>query len=131
MIIISGVFFQNQQWIGLAMRPVDGLVPIIESGLIRSCFSGMILETPPGVYVGGIFDHYGESEIFDIEFCGIGSQRLSFTKKYRQRPDSIKYTFTKKDDSGIFVGEFSGELVGSGTAKCVLTEVSDNFLLPE
>ena len=46
-------------------------------------------------------------------------------KKYFERNDIIAYQFKKQGE--IWIGEYSGDEVGKGTAKCILTQVSDDI----
>ena len=128
MILIQGVFFQNQEWLDLATKPVDGVVAVIKRGLIFMLYAGVIkLNSDPIPQLEGeMFDYYGISTLSDITVNETG---LSFTKQYKNRPDTIRYTFT--DREGItWAGRYAGEAVGSGISRCVITEVGDSFMDP-
>jgi len=129
MFLIQGVFFQNQEWLGTRMMPIDGMVAVIERGLVFDMYAGVIRQNPdfPPQLLGGMFDHYGESVLSDIEVNGI---QVRFKKQYIHRRDEISYVFKVKDGD-TWVGEYSGEEVGNGLSRCLITEVDDSFNDPE
>ena len=126
MFLIQGVFFQNQEWLGTRMVPIEGMVAVIERGLIYDMYAGIIRVDPenPWRFVGGMNDHYGESTLSDIVF--VDGVELSFSKKYNRRQDKIHYSFKVKDGN-TWAGEYSGEIVGKGLSRCIVTEVDDSF----
>jgi hypothetical protein len=69
-------------------------------------------------------DPAGESELSDIRMT---ETELLFTKKYLHREDSIEYTFWKQPD-GTWKGVYAGSACGTGKSRCILTQVSDDFL---
>jgi hypothetical protein len=130
MFLIQGVFFQNQEWLGVRMVPIEGMVAVIEGGLIYDMYAGIIRVDPenPGRFVGGMNDHYGESNLSEIIF--VDGVKLSFSKKYDRRQDKIRYSFKAKD--GVtWIGVYVGEVVGKGLSRCVITEVEDSFNDPK
>lgn len=129
MFLIQGVFFQIQEQIGLRMVAIEGMVPVIERGLIFDMYAGVIFSNPdfPPQFLGGMFDHYGESVLSDIE---VNDMQIRFKKQYTHRRDEISYTFKVKDGN-TWAGEYSGEAVGNGLSRCVITEVDDSFNDPK
>ena len=123
--LIQGVFFQNQEWLGTRMVPVEGMVAVIEKGLIWDMYAGVIRPNPnfPGQLIGGMKDHYGESILSDIEVSDI---QVKFTKKYNRRDDKIEYLFKVKDGN-TWAGEYHGDVVGQGLSRCIVTEMDDSF----
>ncbi len=128
MYLIQGVFFQNQQWLGTRMVPIEGMVAVIEKGLLYSMFTGTIYEDSrnPGQLTGGLVDHYGNSDLSDVELT---DTELRFTKKYQRRADQIEYVFRQNDSFG-WIGTYVGPVVGSGVSRCVLTRVGEDFFDP-
>ncbi len=129
LILIQGIFFQDAEWPVLAEMPGVGTAVAIKSGLFKSCFAGLIGQEVFGEkseWVGRMKDHFGESTIRDFKMDAKG---ISFTKQYDGRLHVIEYKFAKK--VGIFwEGTFKKSAVGSGTARCIVTEVDERFLLP-
>lgn len=125
MFLIQGCFFQNQEWLGLRTEPIEGTVCVIEKGLIWDMFAGIIRHNPnfPPQLIGGMLDHYGESILSDIEINDI---QVRFTKRYERRSDEILYSFKVKEGN-TWAGKYSGEAVGKGLSRCVITEVDDSF----
>jgi hypothetical protein len=125
MFLIQGVFFQNQEGLGVRMKPVDGAVCVIEKVLLYSMYAGIISSNPdfPPQLVGGMFDYFGESVLSEIEVNDI---QVRFKKQYTRRSDTILYTF-KKRDRNTWAGKYRGKMVGEGLSRCVITEVDDSF----
>jgi hypothetical protein len=128
--LIQGLFFQNRQWLGLGYKPADGVVAVIRNGLCQFMYAGAIWQDPAhvmGGLTGHMLDTFGNSILSDIY---IDDGVIRFKKKYDSRPDTIQYVFEKKDGNS-WVGEYTGSAVGKGISRCVLTEVSDEFFLPD
>lgn len=126
MYLIQGVFFQNQQWLGVACVPIEGNVAVIRSGLCYFVFSGVInrdLNDLFGRHIGQLDDHFGHSNLTNM--C-LTDDELTFVKKYTQRDYTINYTF-KRQSSGIWVGKYSGEVTGTNIARCILTPITRDF----
>lgn len=122
--LIQGCFFQNQTWLGIGMS-TEGCVATLERGLIWDMYAGIIRPNPnfPPQLIGGMVDHYGESTLSDVEVSNI---QVGFVKKYDRRQDTIRYLFKVKDGN-TWVGEYSGEAVGRGLSRCIITQVDDSF----
>jgi len=105
------------------------VVAVVEEGLVWDLFSGIIRQDPrhPNLLVGGMIDHYGESALREII---LEAQEVSFSKKYARREDLIRYRFTVKEEN-IWIGEYTGPKVGSGTAYCTVAEVPEWFIHPQ
>lgn len=125
-VLIHGVFFQDREWLGLDTRPVEGVVAVINRGLCRYQFAGVLERYPQGQLVGEVQDAFGEAEVSNVILT---ETALKFRKKYSKRADYIYYVFTKQPD-GTWVGIYTGDVVGSGTARCILTPVSGTFFTP-
>lgn len=129
--LIQGFFYQKHSWLDIAHRSEveGGAGVVIKGGLCRFMYSGVIFPNPeePDKLIGEMSDHFGESELLGVK---ITEEEVSFTKKYLQRPDYIKYTFRKEGE--LWVGEYTGSAVGRGDSKCVVIVAPDDlFLLPE
>lgn len=127
--LIQGFFFQKQSWLDIGVGS-DGEWPavFIKRGLSRFMYSGVIYPDDRnilGVYAGQMFDHFGESLLSKVV---IRPKEIKFIKKYDRRDDLIDYEFTKHN--GMWVGGYSGPVVGQGGAKCIITEVPEGFLRP-
>ena len=117
----------------------EGVVGIISNDLCKFMFSGVIF--PPAnkmsmssmdkngvVYyglTGFLIDHFGESLLHGVR---ISSEELTFQKEYVLRHDRIEYKFNRQGD--LWVGGYTGPAVGIGGAKCIITEVRDDFFVP-
>ncbi|MEK9131715.1 MAG: hypothetical protein AAB447_02275 [Patescibacteria group bacterium] len=129
MFLIQGVFFQNRQYLGLACVPIEGAVVTINEGLFQTMFAGIIFSDQRqsrNNLRGYMLDTCGESVLKDIS---VSDREVSFTKHYDRRKDIIKYSFTVKHGN-TWIGQYSGDAVGVGLARCMITEVDDDFLLP-
>jgi len=125
---INGVFFQDQEWLSLDCVAIEGNVVVIKRGLCRFIFSGIIEPTEETVLgspvmVGRTMDQFGMAHLTNIS---LSDDRLSFVKKYDNRKDLILYSFAREDE-GLWIGEYDGELTGKGSARCVLTPVPDQM----
>ncbi len=122
--LIQGFFFQQRQFLGLSMKPIDGAVAVVREGLFRDMFAGMIWrEGCLGVWTGSLIDPVGDSKISKIRLT---PNSFSFTKKYDGHPDTIHYEFEWETDH--WAGGFRGEHVGTGSAVCALTPTPEGIL---
>jgi hypothetical protein len=125
--LIQGLFFQAQDRIKLGIG--DGTDSGVAESLFRIMFAGFIspqiVEGKP-VLVGEMNDQNGESTLTDII---IEPESLQFIKQYNGSPLKIKYIFQLKN--GIWVGEYFEPSIGSGQARCILTEVPEEFFSPK
>lgn len=98
-------------------------------GLARFMYSGSIWRSDADVvdspYVGVMEDSFGPSSVSEVE-CD--TDHLVFTKIYRGRVDEIRYTFDVREGSTL-VGRWSDPRVGDGIARCLITEVPDEFFV--
>lgn len=124
--LIQGLFFQNQQYMELACVPKEGVVAVIHEGLFQYMYAGLIW-TDERQVLGGLKgemqDQFGHSRLSRIQ---VSDLEISFTKKYDRRDDEILYKFRIKDGNS-WIGEYNGDMVGSGTSRCIITEVPDSF----
>lgn len=74
--------------------------------------------------VGKMFDHFGESRLFDIK---ITRTKMRFVKQYNLRDDTINYSFRR--EGKLWIGEYSGAHAGRGDTRCVI-KTQNNFLMP-
>jgi hypothetical protein len=124
--LLQGFFFQNREWLGIAMAPIDGAVAVIRRGLCRDMFAGLIWrenDSDLWGWVGEMTDQFGAATLGNIE---INPEELRFTKHYLARPGPIDYAFRR--DGDLWVGGFNGEVVGEGGATCVLTPAPGRLL---
>lgn len=77
-------------------------------------------------FSGTMNDRYGTAAITNFVLTDM---MMSFSKKYLQRNDLIKYEFTEKKGD-IWYGTYSGGAVGTGTAKCLVSVVDESFVSP-
>lgn len=127
--LIQGFFFQHQEWLGLGMSSEgEDVVVVVNSGLCRFMYSGVIYPDEHNVlgeFAGQMSDHFGDSLLSQVVVL---SEEVRFVKKYNSRDDLIDYNFTKQN--GLWVGGYSGPVVGQGGAKCVITEISEDLFRP-
>lgn len=133
MFFIQGVFFQNQEWLGVQTVPIEGNVAVLRRGLQWDMYAGIIFPNPERVhlpenkftdeFIGGMNDHFGESTLKDIVITDL---EISFSKKYNRRDDVIHYSFKIKDGN-TWVGGYHGDEVGKGLSRCIITPVNDSF----
>lgn len=127
--LIQGFFFQKQRQLRIVHQSEisGGVGTIINEGLYRCMYSGVIFPNPRNEQelIGEMLDCFGESKLFDMK---ITLNEASFAKKYCNRNDIIHYKFRR--ESELWVGEYSGSVVGEGVAKCIITEVPDSLFLP-
>ncbi|EKD58397.1 MAG: hypothetical protein ACD_56C00138G0001 [uncultured bacterium] len=129
-LLIQGFFYQKHDWLDVVRcSEIDGgSRVVIEGGLCCFMYAGVIfpIHDEPSRFMGEMSDHFGESRLYDIQ---ITPEKITFEKKYLRRRDTISYVFEKKD--GLWVGEYLGRACGSGSSKCIITEVPDDlFMLP-
>lgn len=122
--LIQGFFFQERMFLGVKHRAESegGVGVFMQPGIMSHMWSGVIWTTEDDKLTGELLDDFGDSVLTNIE---ITDDKLSFTKRYHQRGDDIQYTFAKVRKH--WVGEYSGDAVGKGTARCILTEPSEEF----
>lgn len=127
--LIQGFFFQNHTSLRIIHRAeVEGGIGAgIMNAMWRTMFSGVIYpdSIKPSKLIGEMFDRYGESTLVNVK---IGPEKMSFGKRYNHRNYNIRYKFERVGN--IWVGGFSHERTGKGDAKCIITEIPDNFTLP-
>jgi hypothetical protein len=125
--LIQGFFFAEGQRLAFAYGR-DGAQVVVKHVVEHAMFAGVFGPDPtnPGVQVGRMSDHYGESVLRAILFEG---DSFNFVKYYEHREDHIDYRFTRGKD-GIWTGTFEGKVTGKGKARCILTHVPETFLFP-
>ena len=130
--LIQGMFFQENRFWDIQHRSeVEGGVGVvIKQGLFQTMFAGIIFPNPiyedKNSLIGEMLDIYGPSTICLVS---IEEDKFSFSKIYFKRSDEIQYQFEKRN--GLWIGNYQGDLVGSGNANCILTEVKDELFLPK
>ena len=124
--LINGFFYQKKRFLDVAVQSEveGGAAAFINSQLFRTMFAGIIYPDPDNqnFLIGQIMDHYGESFLNNVKLSEI---ELEFEKCYSHRCDTIKYEFTL--NNGIYMGRYSGEAVGGGEARCIITPAPENF----
>ena len=132
-LLIQGVFFQAMHAFSIGYKPGEGAAAMVGDSLRFGIFYGVAgpqsdSDTPQdGTYSGRMHDYVGYSAITNLK---VTDTEVSFTKQYDHRKP-IAYTFTKKDPFGVWVGGYNGHDCGTGLAKCLITEVDENFLALE
>jgi hypothetical protein len=129
-LLIHGVFFQIQESIGLATKPIEGVVAVLNRRLCDFQFAGVI-EFPHhilgrGMGRGFLHDVFGEAELSLVYLTEV---RLAFNKKYLLRDYTIRYDFAKQPD-GTWTGVYTSARTGEGKARCVLISVDADFFTP-
>ncbi|MDO8240789.1 MAG: hypothetical protein Q7T51_02340 [Candidatus Moranbacteria bacterium] len=90
-------------------------------------YSGIIFpdsESETGL-AGEMVDIFGESILSDVK---VGEHEVFFTKRYVNRTDTMAYQFHR--EGNLWVGGYSGSAVCNGGAKCIITDVPNDFFLP-
>ena len=132
--LIQGLFFQE----GTTMKTEKGVEGVrFFKGQKSTFFSGTIFsdkESRSGLMKGVIEEWtlgfmgntvYRESIIWDVM---ISSKSIDFNKVYSGEERVIAYSFEKKEGN-IWIGKYQvGESVGD--AKCIITEISEDFFQP-
>lgn len=125
---LFGVFFQNKKGIITAHDPIIGTRAFIEETMKRSTFYALLGEEDDRADISGMMnDVFGDSEITDFT---IDDSTMSYRKRYIHRSDVIEYVFNTKEGN-TWYGTWSGPSVGTGTAKCIVTEIDEQFFQPE
>lgn len=125
--LVQGFFFQHREYLGIGMRPGEGAVALIKSGVFRDMFAGMIHreEWLFGDWAGQLSDPVGQSVLTNVR---LDDSRFSFDKQYDRRSDIIHYTFSPAPEGNFWVGGYEGDLVGKGSANCILTPIPEQLL---
>lgn len=102
---------------------------MLHEGIGQFMFNGALWQDPNGIkgtLSGHLEDRFGRSKLTHVE---LDANHFVFAKRYHNRPP-IHYTFRFKEGL-TWVGEWSGRDAGRGIARCLLTEVPDEFFWPE
>lgn len=115
--ILVGVFFQP----GIALsigHDAEGARACVRKIVNQTLFTAVFNFDDPERTTNGVgqmTDHYGYALITNIELT---QDKLTFTKQYHDRTDTIKYSFARRGD--FWVGEYAGARVGTGNANCIV-----------
>lgn len=116
---INGFFFQHA-WQGVELE-------LLDDDDHMEGFHGMIgTDCSDGRPCGIMLDRWGESRLSEID---LGGEHFSFLKIYTDGR-TIRYNFRRQED-GVWVGEYSGPDSGKGVAFCVVTEVDERYMDPD
>ena len=126
-LFINGVFFQNREQLEIGEDPSCGTAVFIHKDLFRYVYAGVIWTEPSGGLRGLVQDAFGEAELSHIT---ISDTEISFTKKYFKRDYYIEYFFRIRNGN-TWVGDYKGVATGNGISRCILTEIEDEFFLPQ
>ena len=123
--MVQGFFFQERTLLGIDYVSVDGAVAVVNRSMVRDMFAGLIGQEDDfsDKLTGSLMDRFGPSDLTNIQLDG---DKLSFDKTYQRRDDRIRYRFYR--DGDLWIGRYSGELVGEGSANCILTEMPGRML---
>lgn len=120
--LMQGCFYQPHISLQPAMRDGEISVAVLaRMGVFP--FSGTIRLQTFGTLQGNMEDCFGRATLRNVRMRQ--DEFLSFTKKYDNRPDTIEYEFHYRN--GIWVGDYTGDETGRGDAKCIVTEVPNDF----
>lgn len=127
--LLQGVFFQDVARLGVSLRSGEAKA-VVKTQQEYTLFSGIIqinddAEETTGEPCGAIMDVYG---VADISHLTLTASTFVFGKQYRGRLDMIRYHFSKVGNE--WIGSYKGDRVGTGTARCHLTEVKEEFFTP-
>lgn len=123
--LVQGFLFQENTGLGLAFKPIEGAVVVIETRLTQAMFAGAIWtdrDSATGTLTGKLQDTWGVSALSKIE---IVDDRFTFEKLYDRRPDPISYEFHRVGN--VWLGKYTGTKTGTGVCQCILTEVEESF----
>jgi hypothetical protein len=124
LLVITGIFFQNQQFLDVGIGP-DGSFSFINAGMFMTTFSGICKINPDGsIQDGYMNDLYGYSDLTEVRR---GSGAFSYTKKYAKKDDLIHYEFALDPISQTWIGTYRGDIVGRGISRVALCETDDAF----
>ena len=127
MFFINGMFWQQGQAPYLDHIPGEGAVVMLGQRQLQAVFSGLIGNRPLADGNDGfLVDVFGPSVLTNFS---VGDTEMEFLKQYQRRFENavlIRYTFTKSQD-GVWNGEWEAPAVGKGEARCILTEIPEEF----
>ena len=101
---------------------LTGLISHSPSGMSCVAFGGYFRYDVESKKIcdGQLVDLWGESEILNFGF--MDDSVLEFCKKYIRRNDIINYKY-KKNEKGVWEGEYFGEATGKGITQCITSLV--------
>jgi hypothetical protein len=104
---------------------IVGLISHLPSEISCAAFGGYFRYdvNTKNVCDGQLVDPWGESEMLNFGF--MDDNNLKFDKKYVKRNDIIHYEY-KKNEKGIWEGEYDGEATGKGLTHCITSLVDEN-----
>jgi hypothetical protein len=128
--LIQGLFFTKDSMLAIRVDPEIGERVAIQTAITHTMYAG-VLKFPEGINyagVGALQDHYGVS---DLSVVRMTKDSLTFVKKYSHRRDTIFYNLNPiSAESNIWIGNYSGDDVGYGAVRCIITEISEDFFSP-
>ena len=116
-----GSWYQGNKGLDLEIDPREGSVAVIREVVFRATFYGFLipeLELREDNSEGWIKDTVGKALLFEVS---VTPQGVAFKKQYDNRA-VIQYTFSRQVN-GIWVGTYTGEAVGNGTAWAAITPI--------
>lgn len=126
--LMQGVWFQELSGLDIGFDH-SGAIAVLRTQLCSSMFMGGFgpnSDDDPDELLGSTTDRAGEAELTHIR---LSDTSLSFLKRYVHRSDVIMYDYKKQPD-GTWEGTYVGaKQVGMGRSRCILTPVSDDFLV--
>ncbi len=140
MYLIQGCWFQTRTALDIETDSFSDPVAVARLALLRAMFYGVLhpeleccgyLFHPDRVNYpvpaeGWIRDEWGESILYDVS---VTTETASFTKVYSHRKDTIVCTFLEKSGN-IWIGEYSGEIVGVGAMWASIVPLARQFFEP-
>lgn len=126
--LLQGSYFQNKEWLDIACVPLEGNVAVVRRGLIHAMYAGAVWPDPEralGALTGCMLDANGTARLFDVH---ISPREVHFKKQYERRDYILTYAFNTQQN-GVWLGTYSGTIVGRGISSCIVTAVEGEELL--
>lgn len=129
-LLIQGIFFQNKQSLEIAyIGGGVGSTVVVNEELCETIFAGVIWQDRQNVLGGLAGNMMDLSGVSRLALVRVSDTEVRFKKLYYGRDDEILFVFSRREGD-VWLGEYSGAAVGNGIARCILTEVSDDFFDP-
>ncbi len=121
--MVQGFFFQERSLLGIAFVPIDGAIAVLNQELVRDMFAGIVGQDEfSDELTGSLVDAFGHSILSNVVMT---ETEFSFDKQYVDRYDLIHYAFRREGD--LWVGGYSNERTGEGSANCIITPIPERM----
>ncbi len=127
--LIQGVLFPVREIEALAAQGIEPRMGV-RHALAQFAFHGAIHQEGPRQLTGTFLDHQGEAALRDIEIPRYlrPEHKLRFSRRYDGRMTDAQFVFSR--DGDVWTGEYYEKKLLLGRARCILTELSDEFFDP-